>query len=129
VAGRLTRKKLDDIWRSGFCRKMVEHAMTTEDTLQGSQARIEWLREHIPECDDCYYANLLKNEEAAVAEEMGPQALGAFMRGEDITQRPGYSPSLVKQAMDRIADQGRMTPEFVEWMHRAAKRKRFKRYR
>lgn len=129
MAGRLTRAKVDDIWRSGFCRQTVLHALTTDDSLQGSKARVEWLEEHIHECKDCYFANILKGEEAAVATEMGPQALGAFARGEDILRRPGYTPALVKKAMERIAARGQMTPEFVEWMHRAAKRKRFKKYR
>lgn len=129
MVGRITRKKLDDIWRSGFCRKMVEHARTTENTLQGSEARVEWLRNHIPECQDCEFANRLKGEEAVVAAEIGPQALGAFARGEDITKRPGYSPALVKKAMDRLAQRGLVTPAFTAWIHRAAKRKRFKKYR
>lgn len=129
MAERITRAKVDDIWRSGYCRKTVEHARKTADTLQGSQERTEFLQEHVAECQDCHFAAILKAEEAAVATEMGPQAFGAFMRGEDILRRPGYTPKLVKQAMERIAARGQMTPEFVEWMHRAAKRKRYKRRR
>jgi len=129
VAERITRQKVNDIWKSGYCRKIVEHARKTPNTLQGSRDRTEFLQAHITDgaCQDCYFAALLKAEEAVVAEAMGPQALGAFMCGEDITKRPGYTTSLVKQAMDRLDARGLVTPEFSEWMHRAAKRKRFKR--
>lgn len=132
MAGRITRKKVDDIWTSGFCREAVEHARKTEDTLQGAEARVAFLQAHIrstenPDgCLDCYFANVLKNAEAEVASEIGPQALGAFFRGENVLERPGYSEDMVRRALDRIAAHGLMTENFKAWMERAAKRKRYK---
>lgn len=127
MAGRLTKQKIDDLWHSGYCRVTVEHARKkTDDSPEGAAKRIEFLREHINVCQECRFANIMKNAEAEVAAEIGPAALSAFFKGEDVTRRPGYSPSLVGQAMERLAAQGVLTREFLDWMHRVARRGKYK---
>lgn len=125
----IPKHKVDDIWTSGFCREAVEQARTTDDSLQGSESRVDYMRGHIEDCSDCYHARILKNAEAEVAAAMGPQAVGAFFRGENITVRPGYSKDLVRQALVRIRERGQGTPEFDEWINRVSKRKRYKKRR
>lgn len=127
MAARLTKEKVNDLWRSGYCRVTVEHARKkTDDSPEGAHKRIEFMREHIKTCEDCRFANILKNAEAEVAAMIGPQALSAFFQGQDVTQRPGYSPALVGQAMEKLAHAGVLTPEFLAWMRRAAARTKYK---
>lgn len=124
---RLTRAKLTDIWRAGFCRLTVEYARKqTDDSPEGSEKRIAWLRQHREECDDCRFANILKEKEQEVAQRIGPRAYAGFLLGYDTTKAPGYSEDLVRQAMKELAEAGVVTPEFREWMARAARRGTYK---
>lgn len=124
---RLTRAKLTDIWQAGFCRLTVEYARKqTDDSMEGSEKRIVWLTQHREECDDCRFANILKEKEQEVAQRIGPRAYAGFLLGEDTTKAPGYSRDLVRQAMDELTRAGIVTPAFREWMTRAGRRKAYK---
>lgn len=123
----LTPQKLTDIWKSGYCRQTVEHARTqTDDSPNGSLKRIEWLREHIKTCQDCFFATHLKAKEGTAAQQMGPRAHSAFLMGEDITKRPGYTPGLGQDALHALRQEGIATDAFYAWMRRAALRGKYK---
>lgn len=124
---KLTKEKINDLWRSGYCRKTVEYARKhTDNSTAGAQQRIKYLSSHIAHCQDCYFANVMKNAEAQVASWMGLEAEIAFQYGEDITKRPEYDLDLLRQALRGLMIDGHITPQFMRWMERVAKRKEFK---
>jgi len=81
----------------------VEYARKqTDDSPEGSEKRVEWLRQHRLECDDCRFANILKEKEMEVAQRIGPRAYAGFLLGEDTTKAPGYNADLMRTAMDEL---------------------------
>lgn len=127
MAPRLSHAKLNDIWRSGYCRATVEFARTqTDDSPEGSAKRVAYLTKHILDCMDCACATILKSKEEEVAKKMGPRAHAAFFQGQDITHMPGYRSTLVLEAMQDLAAHGVLTDYFRAWMARAAKRKAYR---
>ena len=127
MAPRLSHAKLNDIWKSGYCRVTVEFARKqTDDSPDGSLKRVEFLRDHIQSCLDCACATILKSKEQEVAKKMGPRAHAAFLMGQDITRMPGYHATLVLEALEDLAAHGVMTDSFRAWMARAAKRKAYR---
>jgi hypothetical protein len=105
----------------------VEYARKqTDDSPEGSEKRVEWLRQHRLECDDCRFANILKEKEMEVAQRIGPRAYAGFLLGEDTTKAPGYNADLMRTAMDELRAAGIVTPAFREWMTRASKRTKYK---
>lgn len=119
----LTPEKLTDIWKSGYCRATVEYGrLFTDDTPDGSLRRISWLRGHIPQCPDCAFAARLKAVEETLAQQIGPRAHAAFLLGRDTVEQPGYNDNLMREAIGRLAAEGHLTPAFVAWLGRVAKR-------
>lgn len=124
----LTKSKLTDMWKAGYCRDTVEHAATTDDSPRGSTERVEWLQEHVPGCAECEFANRLKMAEWRVAKKMGPRSEAEFIMGHDITKLPSYDSSLLEEELKLIMLQ--LEPErgadFLEWMSESAQRGRWR---
>ena len=119
---RVPKHKLDGIWRSGYCRATVEHARKT-DAITGSAVRIAWLRTHIPQCQDCHFAAVLKAAEGQLAARIGPRAYVAFLAGtQDTTAALGYSDDLLREAITQLGRDGYLTDDFQAWMVGAAQR-------
>ena len=83
----LTKAKLNDMWRAGYCRKAIEGVRHSNNTPEGAQQRLNYLKIHIQfeNCPECHYANLLKGIEQATATAMGPAATTVYNAGGDIT--------------------------------------------
>jgi len=123
----LTKKKLNDLWRSGYCREMVEHARNTNDTPEDSSKRIAYLREHIPTCADCRHANRWKQVEEEIAFRLGPRALDEFFSGLGPERYPGYRRHL-RDIVNEQADELK-TPEIQSWLRRITQRGPYQRKR
>jgi len=125
MAPRLSHTKLTDIWRSGYCRVTVEFARTqTDDSLDGSLKRVEFLKEHVKNCMDCACATVLKSKEQELAKKMGPRAHAAFLMGQDVIRMPGYNAVLLREVLETLDELPSITLDhFHAWMTRAAKRK------
>jgi hypothetical protein len=123
----IPKHKLDDIWRSGFCRQAVEHAKRTTPDSAGSQARVAYLKAHIEDCVDCQCANILKNIESEVAAAMGAGFHTLFIKGGDITDFAEFRP-LFEKIFRQHCESGsiRNGPVDVEaymyWLQRMASR-------
>jgi hypothetical protein len=122
----LPKEKLTDIWKSGYCRAIVEFARTTEDTPAGARTRLQHISKHISEglCEDCEFANRLKILEAEVAKFIGPSAYALFMRGGDITTLPEYEREL-GAVLDGAVAAGIIPARMHAWMDEVAKRKEY----
>ena len=121
----LTKKKLNDLWRSGYCRATVEFARHTDDNEDGVTERKAYLRKHVLGCDDCRHANRWKNVERQVAERLGPQALQEFFQGLGPERYPGYRRHL-RDIVNEQADE-LQTPEIQSWLRRITARGPYKR--
>ena len=103
---------IDQMWYSGYCNDAVEHAAGTQ-LAGGSQQRIAWMEKHHPSCQECQYANHLRNGEAAIAQELG--FFEKFMRGGDVTTLPGFGEKMA-QYLTAQMQAGAIDPEMFAWM-------------
>jgi len=116
----LSREKLNDIWRSGYCRRVVKHAKTTKPGER--QKRIDFLNHHMVRCGDCRYAAVMKMAEHRTAERMGPAALLWFEQGRDIRVFPDFDKNM-RKTIASLHKAGLVDAEFIAWMHRVAHRR------
>jgi hypothetical protein len=121
----LTKKKLDDLWRSGYCRATVEHARNTDDTQAGAEERVAFMTLHVKECEDCGHANVWKGVELRIAERLGPKAREEFFQGLGPERYPGYKRHL-RDILNERADELE-TPEIQSWLRRITARGPYKR--
>lgn len=119
---KLSDKKINDVWKSGYCRATVDHAAQTDNSATGSRRRIAFLTAHVDKCSDCGFAALLKAMEAEVAERIGSRAVAGFFRGENTVAAPGYRSNMVRDAIEELRRAGHVTPEFKGWMKRVSAR-------
>ena len=110
---------LDAVWYSGYCNEAVEAASTTPRGDEGSKERVAWLHEHLPDCQDCQCANLLKSMEAMIAEQLG--FFEEFTQGGDVVQQPGYHQALHRQ-MTLAVQPGIVDDRVFAWMERVVNR-------
>jgi hypothetical protein len=110
---------IDQIWHSGYCDETVKFSSTTEQGAAGSQARIDWLDKHSPDCEDCRNAMFFKEMEGKIAKELGFHA--EFLQGHDVTKHPKFQQKMgTHLAMAMLA--GRINDDVVAWMERMAGR-------
>jgi hypothetical protein len=110
---------LDQMWHAGYCDETVRRCSETALNSGGSKQRLEWMQRHTPICHDCLYANFMKNQEAAIAEELG--FLEEFMNGGSVTQKPGFQEKL-KECLDAKIDSTMLRGTFRAWMDRVSER-------
>jgi len=111
---------LDQMWYAGYCDETVRYCSETALSAGGSRKRLAWMQRHTPLCHDCLYANFMKNQEAAIAEELG--FLEEFMSGGDVTQRPGFQERLTDR-LDAKIDSKMLRGTFGAWMERVKERR------
>ena len=92
----LSKYKINDIWRSGYCQKTVEHAKNTAPGPAGSYERVAYLSEHAPGCLDCRCADILKQIESEAAAAMGAGFHELFRHGGDVADFPAFRPLFEK---------------------------------
>ncbi|MAG64669.1 MAG: hypothetical protein CMK74_02175 [Pseudomonadales bacterium] len=92
----LSKKKMQDMWRGGFCKEVILLCRDTPNNPGGAAQRVHLLSEHIQQagCVDCGNATYLKNVEFEIAEKMGPDAVQLFFNGGDVTKLPGYTENI-----------------------------------
>lgn len=83
-------KILNAMWSRGYCCETVEFMSKTEDDERGESARVVWLRDHLPYCKNCNYANILKGLEEETARRLGPQIVEQLNAGDDIRSSTGF---------------------------------------
>jgi hypothetical protein len=126
----LSNRKINDMWRSGFCLKVIDHARTTSDTVEGAARRMMFLQQHLINCENCRLATMWKDIEASVSERMGPQALRSFYNGEDITELAGFKVALhamvdkVMQGQARARDLHFDPDKLTPWLRRITAQRR-----
>ena len=127
----LTKEKINDIWRSGYCRQTVKQAQQTSNTPAGARERLHYLQLHITNehCEDCDFANRLKALESVVAQRMGSKAYALFLHGGDITKTTGrdeatYEKTLV-QVIDAAITAGIIPERMRDWMATVSERQDF----
>lgn len=126
----LSNRKINDMWRAGYCMKVIDHARTTENTVEGSARRMMFLTKHVETCENCRYACMAKEIEHDVAAHLGPKAERQFLYGEDPRDHPMWKPAI--EAAVRAVKEGRLAarhmhydPEKVfAWMQRTAEQRR-----
>lgn len=111
---------LDQMWYAGYCDETIRYCSETTLNPEGSKQRLGWMREHTPTCHDCLYANFMKNQEAAIAEELG--FLQEFMHGGDVTTQPGFKDKLAAVLERKIAAEV-IDSDVREWVRRVAERR------
>ena len=101
---------LDRMYASGYCDETINNAASTPyPGDEGQQARILFLREHLPTCADCGRAAKFKTLEAEVATRLdsangGTTAKDSFETGVGVENQPGAKPimgAVFKEAIDR----------------------------
>lgn len=101
---------LDRMYASGYCDETITQAASTPYPGEtGQQARILFLREHLPTCDDCGRAARFKSLEAEVATRLdsangSTSAKDAFESGAGVENLPGAKPimaAVFKEAIDQ----------------------------
>jgi hypothetical protein len=127
----LSREKLSDIFRAGYCIATVRFAQNTDDNPAGARQRLHYLQLHITNehCEDCDFANRLKALEAVVAQRMGAKAYALFLHGGDITKVTGrdettYEKTLV-QVIDAAITAGIIPERMRNWMATVSERQDF----
>jgi hypothetical protein len=123
---KLSKDRLNEIWRSGYCRQTVRFAATTEDTAEGKRQREGFMKVHMggvggQVCADCAYANRLKLIEAGVAYKLGPETYQRFVRGDNITTHPQFA-RVFAEMMDKAIEGGGVDEKMAEWMSTRSKR-------
>jgi hypothetical protein len=88
--------KLNDLWWAGYCHDVIEYTRDTLADPDGAQKRVNYMEEHIHVCTTCYLANILKNMEADVAKELGPDVVALFNDGLDVTKLEGFQEAFKK---------------------------------
>lgn len=78
------------MWRAGYCKDTIEFAKTTTNDSEGSARRIHYLEAHVRKCQDCLFANALKEIEGITAQHMGVEAVDLFVQGQNITTLPAF---------------------------------------
>lgn len=117
----LTADQINEMWKSGFCSKMVEFARTTAAGPLGAMSRISYLEVHIHHCRDCYHATVMKNVEANAAQLMGGEATRAFQQGQDITKLEGFDDAM-KSAVRGLLKSQYATDQFFKWWRKVVSR-------
>lgn len=134
----IPKHKIDDIWRSGYCRETVEHAKTTTPDAAGARERTAYLSQHIGMrynadtdavelsdggCFECLCANVLKNIEGEVAAAMGPGFFTLFAKGGDVSTFSEFRPVFERIMGAHFTEGKLLTIEgFMNWLTRAAGR-------
>jgi len=108
------------MWYSGYCNDAVEFCSTTGFDDEGSQARVTWMKKHVPDCQECTFANFFKAMEADVAKELG--LFDVFLRGGDISTHPGHRDAVHRRMMLTV-EAGLIDPAIQEWLTRVVKRR------
>jgi len=115
------RNWLQEMWRSGYCRDAVHMAAGTNLDAEGAEERLLWMQEHLPTCQECKFANLLKAMEASVAKELDFSE--QFENGGDVSKQLGYREVLDRHL--RIGMRlGLIDASVVGWMARVVERQR-----
>lgn len=122
----LARDRLNEIWRSGYCRETVRFAATTEDTAEGKRKRETFMMRHLAGiggqvCADCAYAQRLKLIEAGVAFKLGPESYQSFMQGGNVTTHPEFA-RVFAEMMEKAISAGGIDEKMAEWMNLRARR-------
>ena len=118
---------LDRMYASGYCNETItQSASTPYPGPEGHQARILFLREHLPTCADCGRAARFKSLEAEIATRLdsangGTTAKEAFESGDGLEKQPGH-----KAAMDAVfkeaIDQRFISLDDLMWAKSRSKR-------
>lgn len=126
----LSNKKINDMWRSGYCMTVINHARATNDTIEGSARRMMFLTQHVESCETCRYATMAKEIEHDVARRLGPRAERLFLHGEDPRNNPKWKPAI--EAAVRAVKEGRLPARHMHydpdkvfaWMARTAQQRK-----
>lgn len=110
---------LDEIWYSGYCNETVKFASTTDHATGGEQ-RVEWLREHSTDCQDCRNAIFFKDMEGKIAKELGVH--DEFVKGGDVTKHPQFQTAFGKH-MGMAMFTGKLSDGLLGWMENIPKRR------
>jgi hypothetical protein len=113
----LTVKYVDALWHWGYCSDAIEALSATDEGQRGSQERITWLQEHLPNCPDCTFANILKDIDSKVAEKLGPEAMKIHLAGGDLREFPEFLAAFKAVAEEFGEDHPATTKSFWDWVH------------
>ncbi len=109
----LTKERLTQIWRAGFCAPAVLMAGETE--INEGESRLSWMKGHLDFCSDCKKANFLKSLEHAAACQLGPAVERAFHRGDDITGIRGANIAIA-EVLNKALMSGTIDQAYLMWM-------------
>lgn len=118
---RLSPEKINDLWQSGYCSTLIEHAKTTDLGPMGAIARTSFLEVHIRVCRDCFHATVMKNVQANAAELMGAEASTLFQAGGDIATLEGFQEAM-QNAVRGLLKSKYATDRFFEWWRKVVAR-------
>jgi hypothetical protein len=104
----LPNEKVNQVWRSGFCKEIVVFVAQTEDSPEGSKQRVVYPERHIRSSRDCRFANeLIRSPALSTKLAKVPTSFPARSR-YPVGSRPVLaSPSPPKVAMMKAAEQTR----------------------
>lgn len=108
------------MWYAGYCDATVRFCSETDLSADGSRKRLAWMERHTPLCHDCTYANFMKNQEAAIAEELG--CFEEFVNGGDVSQQPGFRERLAARLDAKVASK-MLRGTFRAWLDRVGQRR------
>jgi hypothetical protein len=111
---RLSPEKINDMWKSGYCPTLIEHAKTTDLGPMGAVARTSFLEIHIKVCRDCFHATVMKTVQGNAAELMGAEAMACFQTGGDITKLSGFQEAM-QNAVRGLLKSKYATDRFFDW--------------
>lgn len=117
----LPQERTNNIWYSGYCDETTSYCANTNLDGAGTVARMRWMQKHVPECDDCTFANHLKELEANVAKALGPEGLELFRSGGDVLSMDGAI-EIKDLIIDQEIKQGTLTSAFLPWMKEVKER-------
>lgn len=87
----LSAMRLNELWAGGYCRRAIERCRLLLD----DNARAQFMREHVPDCELCRFANMLKQIEARAATLLGPDAARLQRAGGNVAALPGFKLALL----------------------------------
>lgn len=117
----LSKNKLNEMYWTGYCDATIARASVTEEGARGANSRQVWMESHIPICEQCKLANIVKALEYEAAARMGPQAMMLFQTGGDVRHLPGFRKAL-DATMQIAMAQGIVDSGIYDWMVEQARK-------
>jgi len=117
----LAKSILDNLWQSGFCKRLIETLKRSQPGDEGAQERIYITTRHIAEdhCRHCRYANTIRSVEHDTAYRLGDAAFALFQHGDNVRNVPRFK-DVFQQVMNLAIASGRIDRAIMQWISERA---------